>query len=163
MPTLQLGADAVGGGDQDRVGEAGGGLRSKSAPKPPRPAMPPGRAVARRPARCAHEGVAGVDVDAGLGKPCHAVQEDAAAHPEHRGGAAAAAGDAGDDGQFALGGEADDVARGNGGVVDHHARGFGAGLDGLGGDVVEGGGGGLGDGGDIVEEREKAGAHGDAP
>jgi hypothetical protein len=41
----ELGADPVGGGDQERVGEVLGG-RSKTAPKPPSPPIVPGRAVA---------------------------------------------------------------------------------------------------------------------
>ena len=64
---LELGADAVGGGDQDRVLEAGARLRSNSPPKPPISASAPGRRG--RPHQRLDQvdhAVAGVDVDAGL-------------------------------------------------------------------------------------------------
>ena len=44
---LDLGADAVIGGDQDRILEAQAALRSNSPPKPPISASAPARAVAR--------------------------------------------------------------------------------------------------------------------
>ena len=60
--------------------------------------------------------------------------------------------DLADDRQFALGGEARDVARSHRGIVDDHAHRLAAGLAGCGGDVVERRGGELGDRGDIVEQ-----------
>ena len=63
---LELGADAVSGGDQHRIAKPAA-LRSNSAPKPPRPAAVPGRArrLGQRLDRL-DQGIAGIDVDAGV-------------------------------------------------------------------------------------------------
>ena len=64
---LDLGADAVGRGDQDRVGKPAA-LRSNSPPKPPISASAPGRrGRAHQRLDQLHHAVAGIDVDAGLG------------------------------------------------------------------------------------------------
>ena len=47
-------------------------------------------------------------------------------------------GDPGHDGQFAVGGEADQIAGCHGGIINHHASGLGSGACGLGGCVIEG-------------------------
>jgi hypothetical protein len=56
--------------------------------------------------------------------------------------------------------QAGHVARGDGGVVDDHARRLGARLAGGHADIVEAGGGQLGDAGDVVEQGYKSGRHG---
>ena len=65
-----------------------------------------------------------------------------------------------DDRQFAVGGEADHVARRDRRVVDHDAGGLGAGLGGLARDVVERGRRHLGERGDVVEKGDQSDSHG---
>ena len=68
-------------------------------------------------------------------------------------------GDFPDDRQFAVGGEAHDIARGDGGIVDDHARGLGARLARGGGDIVQRGRGQLNNARHIIEQRDQTRRH----
>ena len=62
-----LGADAVGGGDQDRIGEAAGGEIEQAAKAAQRPQRPDAAGRGGHRADLGHEIGTGVDVDAGVG------------------------------------------------------------------------------------------------
>ena len=68
--------------------------------------------------------------------------------------------DLADDRQFALGGEADHIARRDGGIVDDDAGGLRPRLGGLAGDIVKRGCRDLGDRRDVVEQGDQSDAHG---